>query len=513
MENFRNYYFLVALLTTSQVLCRNLVADETIVGGSELVDQEQYGAITLQYTPVGWDKEELNLNILEQNLDYLDAAFVNAKGRDLLVFPEYALTSLLVKENREAAYNVSQIVPHVGNIMCEANSTLGNDYLAVSRLSCLAKRLQITLVANLVEKVICKATEVNQPCGADGVLLYNTNVAFDQDGKLLAKYRKFNLVEESAFNKTDAAEAVKFNTKFGVTFGLVTGHDLLFHSPASELINKHQVTNFAHPTAWVNNLPFKTGTQIQMGWSHTMGVNLVSSSYLHVEKGYSGAGIYRKDGTYRTAIGLETGGDPIIDFHDQEPQDLSNFFTDSDSLLANYSTTLINNETTLAETCFEDFCCYLNFEADFGNEEIFFQLIAFNGTDEDGVVVQACGLVACGGPEVLTCGDGISSASYATRISFNALKLRGTFSSSEVIPSTLKSESALPFSFKSTLAKQQLTKGWQVAIEINEPVKVRTFALYSHDFHVVVGGNNAATAWIPCFILLHFAVLTLRLIV
>jgi hypothetical protein len=46
---------------------------------------------------------------------------------------------------------------------------------------------------------------------------------------------------------------------------------------------------------------------MQMGWAHSAGVNLVSSCYLEVEKGFSGAGVYRKDKTFRTAIGLETG--------------------------------------------------------------------------------------------------------------------------------------------------------------------------------------------------------------
>jgi hypothetical protein len=66
-------------------------------------------------------------------------------------------------------------------------------------------------------------------------------------------------VEEPAFNKTEAVETAIFTTAFGVTFGLVTGHDLLFYSPAVELIADHGVTNFVHPTAWVNTMPFLTG--------------------------------------------------------------------------------------------------------------------------------------------------------------------------------------------------------------------------------------------------------------
>jgi hypothetical protein len=74
------------------------------------------------------------------------------------------------------------------------------------------------------------------------------------------RYRKFNLLDqETSFNKTEIPHAVKFETAFGVTFGLITGSDLLFHSPAMELVATDNVTNFAHPTAWVNTMPFTTG--------------------------------------------------------------------------------------------------------------------------------------------------------------------------------------------------------------------------------------------------------------
>ncbi|XP_065342072.1 pantetheinase-like [Cloeon dipterum] len=494
-------FCLLVLLATLRVRCRNFIADEetVVVGdGSDLVAKEHYGTITFQYTPVGWDQEELQFNIIEQNLDRL--SIDDTKGRKLMVFPEYALTTIKVKDDRKAAFRLSQIVPSNGIILCDDAGDPEQDYLAVHRLSCLAQRLQIDLVANLVEKVACSATETNQPCGSDGVLLYNTNVAFDKDGRLLAKYRKFNLLQEPALNRTDSAEAVTFTTSFGVTFGLVTGHDLLFHKPAVELVNVHRVTHFVHPTAWVNTLPFKTGTQIQMGWSRTLKVNLVSSSYLHVEKGYSGAGVYRKDGTYRMAIGLETGGEPIIDFFDQEKGavdlTMKSFHTESDALMAEFSSTLLLNNKT-AETCHGKFCCQLEIEADFGDQDHFYQLLAFSGEDGAGIQIQACGLVACANAEVASCGNALDESEYATRVSFNSILLKGNFSSSHVIPSTLHSESTLPFSFRGQLARQwHENSGWLFGLALRQPIKVHTFALYSHDYRV---SNNAAAA-IPCLI-------------
>jgi hypothetical protein len=80
-----------------------------------------------------------------------------------------------------------------------------------------------------------------------------------------------------------------------------------------------------------------------------------------------------------------------------------------------------------------------------------------------------------------------------------------------VIPSTLKADTALPFSLKSILSKKQTADSdeWEVAIEMSEPVKVHTFALYSHDFRVGGGepepGSGAASP--SARLLLHLALL------
>jgi Vanin C-terminal domain len=171
---------------------------------------------------------------------------------------------------------------------------------------------------------------------------------------------------------------------------------------------------------------------MQMGWAHTAGVNLVSSCYLEVEKGLSGAGVYRKDGTFRTAIGLETGSTIVDARSAHRNPDLDNFHTEEDALMAEFSTFPLESSTTArteASICHGDFCCVLQFEttADIGNDDRFFQLVAFNGTDAAGSEVQACGLVACAARQVASCAYGVNQTDYAADVTFDYLKLTGVF--------------------------------------------------------------------------------------
>jgi len=164
-----------------------------------------------------------------------------------------------------------------------------------------------------------------------------------------------------------------------------------------------------------------------MGWAHTAAVNLVSSCYLEVEKGYSGAGVYRKDGTFRTAIGLESGGAIVDPGLKRLNPDLDNFHTEVDALMPEFSSTLLRNERAEAWTCHGDFCCQLQFRTTADLSRDYFQLVAFNGTDGAGFEVQACGLVACSAPDVTSCADAINAADYAADVTFDYLKLKGDF--------------------------------------------------------------------------------------
>jgi hypothetical protein len=50
---------------------------------------------------------------------------------------------------------------------------------------------------------------------------------------------------------------------------------------------------------------------------------------------------------------------------------------------------------------------------------------------------QTCGLVACSGSDVTTCGANKKDVLYTNDVSFTVLKLTGVFSSTKVVPVTL----------------------------------------------------------------------------
>ena len=122
-------------------------------------------------------------------------------------------------------------------------------------MSCLAKMNEIYVVVNLFEKVLCKL-EQDPECPSDDVYIYNTNVAFDREGIVVARYRKFNLYNETILNHTKQPELSTFLSDFGVRFGLITGNDILFKSPALDLIFREKITDVIFSTSLPSELPF-----------------------------------------------------------------------------------------------------------------------------------------------------------------------------------------------------------------------------------------------------------------
>lgn len=58
------------------------------------------------------------------------------------------------------------------------------------------------------------------------------------DGLLLARYHKYNLYFEAAFDAPPEPEIVTFDTPFAGKFGLITCFDILFQEPTVMLMEK-----------------------------------------------------------------------------------------------------------------------------------------------------------------------------------------------------------------------------------------------------------------------------------
>ena len=69
--------------------------------------------------------------------------------------------------------------------------------------------------------------------------LFNTQIIFsDQDGSLVARYRKSHPFFGGIFTKPSTPDFVSFNTSFGVSFGIFTCFDMAFSQPKDGLVER-----------------------------------------------------------------------------------------------------------------------------------------------------------------------------------------------------------------------------------------------------------------------------------
>lgn len=147
------------------------------------------------------------LRLLNANLDiYERVARKAAKYHtQFLVYPEYSLLPELEKEDTLGA-GVGAFVTEININPCEnkpkrsgSHTRRINDHVVentvlLTRLSCIAAHNKFYLAANIVEleknSNVTNSTHNNKN---DDYLAFNTIVAFDNKGTLVAKYRKVSL--------------------------------------------------------------------------------------------------------------------------------------------------------------------------------------------------------------------------------------------------------------------------------------------------------------------------------
>lgn len=81
------------------------------------------------------------------------------------------------------------------------------DRVVLRNLSCMARAHSMVLVANIVDVQPCSSSPLapteqqqaadSKPCPPDGHFLFNTDVAFDEQGRLVAKYHKSHLAGDA----------------------------------------------------------------------------------------------------------------------------------------------------------------------------------------------------------------------------------------------------------------------------------------------------------------------------
>uniref|UniRef100_A0A1B6F3X2 CN hydrolase domain-containing protein n=1 Tax=Cuerna arida TaxID=1464854 RepID=A0A1B6F3X2_9HEMI len=225
--------------------------------------------------------DEVLLNNAKVFVDYMNNA--SAQQVDLIVFPEGGLHG---HESRNKFIEVpspsDEIVP------CDHNATY---HPALVLLSCSSRHSRMYVVVNLSEKFYNST---------NGTEYYNTNVAFDRNGTVVGRYRKFNPYGESV-NKPPLPDHHYFETDFGVRFGMFTCFDIEFLEPAIVMARQFGIRHFIFPLCWISELPFLTALQMQWGWAYSLDVVLLAAGCNNPQSGGSGTGIYvGKEGALET---------------------------------------------------------------------------------------------------------------------------------------------------------------------------------------------------------------------
>ncbi|GLV36316.1 uncharacterized protein CBL_08810 [Carabus blaptoides fortunei] len=370
-------------------------------------NNDYYIGAVVEYASV-YDAKNSPQKIMEINLanyiDYIKEA--KQQNADIIVFPECGLTSIRIPNKPAEAIKYTSLVPNPKDkvVPCNPKGTA----TILERISCEAKENNIYIVVNLPERY-------GNPNKKDEFLLYNTNVVFDRNGAVIARYRKYNLFGEPAFNKTASPELITFDTDFGVTFGTFICFDILFAEPAMKLLRETKATDIVYPTAWFSSLPFLTAIQVQAGWARANQVNLLAAGYDN-PAGYSGgSGIFSgTNGISDYLIPTDKSSHLLVSrinkIKAKQYNDIqkttqckttlssANYLHTMQENFSNYTTTVLKGDVSNNELCHGTFCC--KFTAKFNKQDttVTHMMVAYRGLRRFTIewnTVEICGIVTC----------------------------------------------------------------------------------------------------------------------
>ncbi|XP_034274718.1 pantetheinase-like isoform X1 [Pantherophis guttatus] len=460
------------------------------------------------------------LKLMNQNMDILEDAIQKAakQGAHIIVTPEDAIYGF--NFTRETIYPYLEDIPdpQVNWIPCTDPERFGSTPVQ-KRLSCLARSNSIYVVANMGDKKNCHY--IDPKCPRDGRYQYNTNVVFDSEGKLVARYHKFNLFKvERQFDFPKEPELATFDTAFG-KFGLFTCFDILFHDPAVTLVTQLSVDTMLFPTAWMNVLPHLTAIEFHSAWAMGMRANVLAANTHNPMFNMTGSGIYTPSGSEAYHYDAESMNGHLlvaeIYSHPSHfptplpPVNWSSYATTVEGFPENhtFSGFIFHDDFTLSTlgkkadnltVCQKSLCCHLNYRMMEQQEDELYVLGAFDGLHEvEGqYYLQICTLLKCGSTNLQSCGQATTTAeSY-----FDFYSLSGTFGTNYVFPEVLLSGIRLaPGLF-------QVLKDGQLVSQNDIPQSVLTVTLfgrwYEKDPPHIQNKVESTIQQLSCLILLLF---------
>ncbi|XP_052790023.1 pantetheinase-like isoform X2 [Mya arenaria] len=393
------------------------------------------------------------------------AKIAATQNADIIVFPEDGVYGVYMDDQHEIVYPYLELIPDPTKLQsnpCNNPSTLP-DTEVQQVLSCIAKENKLFVVANIGDKVPCNQNDTK--CPGTGHYQYNTNVVYDPQGTLVARYHKYNLYGEYQFDRPEHADIAVFETPFG-RFGTFTCFDILFEHPAIDLITKHNVTNIVFPTAWMDAAPFFNSIQFHSAFAAAHGINHLASNIHFPQYRFHGSGIYTPEGAaayyYNTTVGSEgrllVKEIPVVheaktlslpfEEHATEftPSQQGEYF--STVIFKNkYNATPLTGRSGRAVVCHNNLCCHASYktnetsvqsghESD-GMENEYFALGAFDGLRYSRInyYIQVCIILRChDNGTTPTCNDKVN---LPVKIDMLNFEMSGNFSTPYIYPEIL----------------------------------------------------------------------------
>ncbi|XP_069874727.1 biotinidase isoform X1 [Dipodomys merriami] len=430
--------------------------------------------------PLELTSRQQALELMNQNLDIYEQQVLTAaqKGVQIIVFPEDGIHGF--NFTRTSIFPFLDFMPSPQlvrwNPCLEPHRFADTEVL--QRLSCMAIKGEMFLVANLGTKQPCLSSDPR--CPHDGYYQFNTDVVFSSNGTLVDRYRKHNLYFEAAFDTPLQVDHITFDTPFAGKFGVFTCFDILFFDPAVTLIRDLEVKHIVYPTAWMNQLPLLAAIEIQKGFAMAFGVNVLAANIHHPSLGMTGSGIHTplKSFWYHNMVspkgqliisqlpqnpsclvGTEKAKGKMDSFHSKflkmvssDPycekdaqevhcEEASKWNTNgpppfhSEMMYDNFTLVPVEGKEGHLRVCSNNLCCYLLYERPALSQELY-ALGVFSGlhTVHGTYSIQVCALVKCGGLGFDTCGQEITEAT-----GLFDFYLWGNFSTSYIFPLFLTS--------------------------------------------------------------------------
>lgn len=340
-------------------------------------------------------------------------------------------------------------------------------------LSCLAQNNGIVVVANMGSLEPCVG---KRGCPEDGTLQLNTNVVFDKNGAILARYSKERLFFENGMDLPLEKQNPIFETEFG-KFAMFTSFDIMFKKMA-QTSRTADLDAIIFPNMWVNIAPFYSSTQWFQAWAMgnnatLLAANLQIPGYLAV-----GSGIYRglegsidstfnPDGIPKLIVATipkrnrkvtttskviaitesdtkewkDDGKDvpSVCSFHILgRTKNIHKEYRCIDEKTVNYTLAKLHGAKNYSEICNNGMCCAVNYTADSMDEGYYIGV--FNGThnffDKYFWAEENCFLARCDDANGTAC----SHFPMHSKTVFRSISVTANFTTNNIYPSLVSSE-------------------------------------------------------------------------